>query len=67
MTEQQRKLDGITDAIYYYMVELVSQAGNLEEIGLEKEGEELRSIADQIERLGIRLLNRKVKRRKRTV
>ena len=59
MTEQRQKLEANTDAIYYYMVELVSQAGNLEDIGLDKEGDELRSIADQLERLGIRLLNRK--------
>lgn len=63
MTEQRQKLEAITDSIYYYMVELVSQAGNLEDIGLDKEGDELRSIADQLERLGIRLLNRKRKRR----
>ena len=64
MTEQKRRLDAITDSIYYYMVELVSQAGQLEDIGLTKEGEELRSIADEIERLGIRLLTRKGHKRR---
>lgn len=65
MTEQKRQLDAITDSLYYYMVEIISQADNLEAISLDKEGEELRSIADSIERLCIRLLNRK--RRKRAV
>ena len=64
MTEQKRKLDAITDSIYYYMVELVHQAGELEDLGIHDEGENLRSIADQLERLGIRLLNRKGKRRR---
>ena len=58
MTDQKKKLDAITDAIYYYMVELIHQANELEDIGINDEGENLRSIADQIERLGIRLLNR---------
>lgn len=56
--ERKRKIDTITDAIYYYMVEIISQADDLEDIGLTKEGEELRSVADQLERIGIRLLNR---------
>ena len=64
MTEQKRKLDGITDSVYYYMVELVSLANQLEDLGIADEGENLRSIADDIERLGIRLLNRKGKRRR---
>ena len=59
MTDQKRKLDAITDSIYYYMVELVSLANQLEDLGITDEGENLRSIADDIERLGIRLLNRK--------
>ena len=63
MNERKRSLDAITDAIYYYMVELIHQANELESLGINDEGENLRSIADQIERLGIRLLNRKCKRR----
>ena len=64
MTERQKKLDAITDAIYYYIVEIVSQADDLEDIGLTKEGEDLRSVADQLERVGIRLLNRKGRKRR---
>ena len=64
MTESKRKLDAVTDAIYYYMVELVSQANQLEDLGINDEGENLRSIADQLERLGIRLLNRKHRKRR---
>ena len=59
MTEQKRKLDSVTDSLYYYMVELVSLAGQLEDLGISDEGENLRDIADQVERLGIRLLNRR--------
>lgn len=58
MTERQQKIDQITDGLYYHMIELVSLASDLETIGLVKDGDNLRSIADQIERLGIRLLNR---------
>lgn len=58
MTERQQKIDQITDGLYYHMIELVSLASDLETIGLDKDGDNLRSIADQIERLGIRLLNR---------
>lgn len=64
MTDQKKKLDAITDSIYYYMVELVSLANELEDLGVTDEGENLRSIADQVERLGIRLLNRKHHRRR---
>lgn len=59
MTDRQKKIDSITDSMYYYMVELVSLANQLEDLGIADEGENLRSIADNIERLGIRLLNRK--------
>lgn len=58
MTERQKTLDNVTDNLYYYMMELVSQAGVLEEIGMAKEGDELRSIADTLERFSIRLLDR---------
>lgn len=58
MTEKQKAIDNITDNLYYYLMELVSQAGLLEDIGLTKEGDELRSIADTLERFCIRLLNR---------
>ena len=58
MTDRQKQLNKITDGIYYHVVEIVSLANDLEDIRLSKEGEELRSIADQLERLGIRLLNR---------
>jgi len=64
MTDRQRKLDSITDAIYYYMVELVSQANELEDIGINDEAENLRSVADSLERIGIRLLNRQSSGRK---
>lgn len=64
MTEQKKKLDAVTDSVYYYMVELVSLANQLEDLGIADEGENLRAIADQLERLGIRLLNRKGKRRR---
>ena len=59
MTDRQRKLDAITDSVYYYMVEVASLASSVEDIGFNKEGEELRSIADQLERIGIQLLKRK--------
>ena len=59
MTDRQKKLEAITDSIYSCITELVHQANELEDIGLEKDGEDLRSVADQLERLGIRLLNRK--------
>jgi hypothetical protein len=58
MTERQKKLDTITDDLYYYMVEIVSKASDLESLGYNKDGEELRSVADRIERLAIRLLDR---------
>ncbi len=58
MTERNKKIDAITDSLYYHMTELISLASDMEEIGLDKDGDKLRSIADQIERLGIRLLNR---------
>ena len=64
MTEQKKKLDAITDSIYFYMVELVSLANHLEDAGIPEEGENLRSIVDQLERLGIRLLNRKRSKRR---
>lgn len=63
MTDRKQKLDAITDSIYYYMVEIISQANELESIGCPNAGEELRSIADQLERLGIRLLNNRTERR----
>jgi hypothetical protein len=64
MTERQKKLDHITDSIYYYMVELISCADDLEDIGFKKEGESLRHVADQVERIGIRLLNHKYPKRR---
>lgn len=62
MTDRQKKLDAITDAMYYYMVELVSQANLLEDIGYDKDGEDLRSLCDDLERLAIRIMSRKHKR-----
>lgn len=64
MTDQRRKLDGITDAIYYYMVELIHQANELEDLGINGEAENLRSVADSLERIGIRLLNRNHRKRR---
>ena len=63
MTKRQKKLDTITDDLYYYMVEIVSKASDLESLGYNKDGEELRSVADRIERLAIRLLDRANKRK----
>lgn len=63
MTERQKKLDSITDDLYYYMIEIVSKASDLESLGYNKDGEELRSVADRIERLAIRLLDRMNKRK----
>lgn len=63
MTDRKRKIESVTDAMYYYMIELVSQAGELESVGLDKEGDDLRSICDDIERLAIRIMNRKGKRK----
>lgn len=63
MTKRQQKIDKITDDMYYHMIELVSLASDLEEIGLDKDGDQLRSVADDIERLAIRIMNRTNKRR----
>ena len=65
MTDRQRKIDAITDSMYYYMVELVSLASDLESVQLDKDGENLRSIADDLERLAIRIIDRQ-KHRKRS-
>ena len=64
MTDRQKRIDSITDSMYYYMIELTSLASQLESIQLEKDGDALRSIADDIERLAIRIMNRKHKRKK---
>ena len=63
MTKRQQKIDKITDDMYYHLIELTSLASDLEEIGLDKDGDQLRSVADDIERLAIRLLNRKHSKR----
>ena len=46
MTERQKKIDAITDSMYYYMIELTALASDLETIELEKGGDDLRGIAD---------------------
>jgi hypothetical protein len=63
MTDRQKKIDAITDSMYYYMIELTSLASELESIELEKDGDDLRGIADQLERCAIRIMNRKRKRK----
>lgn len=63
MTDRQKKIDSITDSMYYYMIELTSLASELESIELEKDGDDLRWIADQLERCAIRIMNRKHKRK----
>lgn len=63
MTDRQKKIESITDSMYYYMIELTSLASELESIELEKDGDDLRGIADQVERLAIRIMNRKRKRK----
>lgn len=59
MTERRKKIESITDSMYYYMIELTSLASELESIQLDKDSEDLRGIADQIERCAIRIMNRK--------
>lgn len=63
MTERQKKIDSITDSMYYYMIELTSLASDLESIRLDKEGDDLRGIADQVERLAIRIMDRSKRNR----
>lgn len=63
MTERQKKIESITDSMYYYMIELTSLASELESIEREKDGEDLRGIADQLERCAIRIMYRKHKRK----
>ena len=63
MTDRQKKIESITDSMYYYMIELTSLASDLESIELEKDGDDLRGIADQLERCAIRIMNRKRKRK----
>lgn len=63
MSETERKIESITDSMYYYMIELTSLASQLEDAGLDKEGDDLRGISDQVERLAIRIMNRKHKRK----
>lgn len=58
MTERQKKLDHITDVLYFYVVDLASKASDVESLGLTRDGEDLRSVADQLERIAIRLLDR---------
>ena len=64
MTERKKKIDAITDSMYYYMIELTSLASELESVQLDKDGDDLRGIADQIERLAIRIMNRKRKKKR---
>lgn len=61
MTPRQKRIDTITDKMYYHMVEIVSLANELEDMHLEKDGDKLRSIADQLERAAIRLIDRFLK------
>lgn len=63
MTERRKTIESVTDSMYYYMVELTSLASQLEAVGLDKDGDDLRGIADQVERLAIRIMNRKRKKR----
>ena len=63
MTERKKKIDSITDTMYYYMIELTSMASDLESVNLEKDGDDMRGIADQLERLAIRIMNRETKRK----
>lgn len=63
MTKRQQKIDKITDDMYYHLIELTSLASDLEDIGLDKDGDDLRSVADDIERLAIRIMNRKHKKK----
>ena len=58
MTDRQKKIDTITDKMYYHFTELVSLANDLEDINLQKYGEAIRSIADQLERTAIRIMDR---------
>ena len=62
MTERRKKIESITDSMYYYMIELTSLAAGLESIEPEQDGEDLRGIADQLERCAIRIMNGKHKR-----
>ena len=64
MTARQQEIESITDAMYYYMLELVSLANRLEAINLAKDGDDLRSISDDLNRLAIRIMNRKRKPKK---
>ena len=63
MTDRQKKLDAITDDMYYYMIQLTSLASDLEELELERDGDELRGIADDLERLAIRIMDRHLRRK----
>lgn len=63
MTERQKKIESITDSMYYYMIELTSLASELESVQLDKDGDDLREIADQLERCAIKIMNRKSKRK----
>lgn len=58
MTPRQKKIDTITDQMYYHMVEIISLANELEALHLNRDGETLRSIADQLERTAIRLIDK---------
>lgn len=58
MTPRQKKIDTITDQMYYHMVEIISLANELEVLHLNKDEETLRSIADQLERAAIRLIDK---------
>ena len=61
MTDRQKKIDTITSDMYYHFVEIVSLANDLEDIHLKAEGEVLRSIADQLERVAIRIMDKHLK------
>lgn len=61
MTARQKKIDTITDKMYYHLVEIVSLANDLEDLHLTEDGEALRSIADQLERTAIRIMDKHLK------
>ena len=61
MTNRKKRIDEITDKMYYHFVELVSLANDLEVLSLNKYGEAVRSIADQLDRTAIRIIDKHLK------
>jgi len=64
MTERSRKIDAITDSMFYYMTELTSLASDLEDLGFEKDGLSVRDIVGDIENIARRIMNRKHKQKR---